>query len=73
MSIRIFHCRCNHKLRFGTSTCSYCFRPTPIYNRWWLPPLAVALVALFVFVSVANGAFGAPGDYTRLQAVPSLG
>lgn len=41
--VRLFKCKCNHALRYGTHTCSYCFRPTPIYNRWWLPPVLAAL------------------------------
>ncbi len=35
MTIKIFTCRaCNHTNRFGRSTCSYCFRPTTLLNRW---------------------------------------
>ena len=46
--LRLFRCRCNHALRYGTSTCSYCFSPTPWRNRIWFPVLPVALVALVV-------------------------
>ncbi len=73
MSFRVFHCRCNHKLRFGASTCSYCFNPTPSYNRWWVPPLTAVIFAVVVYVAMANGAFGHPANLTRLQEVPSLG
>lgn len=58
LGIRLFHCKCNHKLRFGKATCSYCFRPTPIYNRWWSPLLLVLIGAGVYVLLTANGATG---------------
>lgn len=46
LRLRIFRCACNHRLRFGTQTCSYRFRPTPIRNRWWFPLLLAGLAGL---------------------------
>ena len=52
--IRIFRCSCNHRLRYGASSCSYCFRPTPIWNRrlpYWLAALVIPLLGLIVVAS----------------------
>lgn len=48
--IRIFRCSCNHQLRYGVSSCSYCFRPTPIWNRWWLPLVLVAVIGAGIWL-----------------------
>ncbi len=51
MKIRIFRCKCNHHLAFGKSVCSYCFDPTPFYNRVWF------LVLLLLLAGIAYLAF----------------
>ncbi|WP_180903392.1 hypothetical protein [Martelella soudanensis] len=45
-NLRLFNCSCHHPLRFGRKTCSYCFRPTPFYNRvpFWIALLLIGLV-----------------------------
>lgn len=49
MSVRIFRCRCNHRMRLGASHCGYCFVPTPLWNRWWFGPAVMAAgVALWL-------------------------
>lgn len=53
LPFRIFRCRaCNYDMRYGTSTCSYCFKSTPLRNRLWMPPL-VAAVAVGVVMAAA--------------------
>ncbi len=51
MEFRPFKCSCNYNLRYGTKTCSYCFRPTPIWNRWWLPIILMAVVGAIVWMN----------------------
>ena len=51
-NLRLFKCSCHHPLRFGTKNCSYCFRPTPFYNRipfWVALMLVIAVVSLQFF------------------------
>ncbi|WP_425098517.1 hypothetical protein [Tropicibacter sp. S64] len=44
MKVRVFRCKaCNHRYRLGVSQCGYCFRPTALWNRWWV--LLTAVVA----------------------------
>lgn len=52
MDMRIIRCKCSHKLRFGTSTCSYCFRATPLRNRYWFWALLAAGVAAAYGVAI---------------------
>ncbi|WP_141194837.1 hypothetical protein [Maliponia aquimaris] len=49
LKLRVFRCVCNHKLRYGTHTCSYCFRPTRPWNRWWFLPVVLALVGFLAW------------------------
>ncbi|WP_305969959.1 MULTISPECIES: hypothetical protein [unclassified Mameliella] len=49
-AIRIFRCSCNHRLRYGVSTCRYCFNPTPIWNRWWLPLVLLAMIGAWIWI-----------------------
>ncbi|WP_157136524.1 hypothetical protein [Sagittula stellata] len=45
---RMFKCpHCNYDLRFGASTCPYCFRPTRLRNRAWFWLIIAAVVAFF--------------------------
>lgn len=40
--LRLFRCKkCNYYNKYGRSSCSYCFVPTTVLNRFWLPPLVV--------------------------------
>ncbi|MEC7763833.1 MAG: hypothetical protein VX874_18160 [Pseudomonadota bacterium] len=53
-ALRLFRCKCNHQLRYGASTCPYCFEGTPLRNRVWVPVLAVVFVGLLtVFLNVS--------------------
>ena len=67
--IRIFRCSCNHRLRYGASSCSYCFRPTPIWNRWWLPLVLVAVIGAGIWLNRLCPALGGILPDTRLQLV----
>lgn len=53
MRFRLFKCVCNHRLRFGQSNCSYCFRDTPAYNRYWFWLLVLFAAALIAVVTTA--------------------
>ncbi|WP_186009194.1 hypothetical protein [Tropicibacter naphthalenivorans] len=46
MNVRLFQCSCNYHLRFGASSCSYCFKPTPIWNRYGFTIGMVAVLAV---------------------------
>tara|TARA_B100000614_G_scaffold122253_1_gene109526 strand:- start:510 stop:842 length:333 start_codon:yes stop_codon:yes gene_type:complete len=51
-NLRLFNCSCHHPLRFGTKNCSYCFRPTPFYNRipfWAALLLVIAVLSMQLF------------------------
>ncbi|MFW2590114.1 hypothetical protein [Sagittula sp. SSi028] len=41
--IRIVRCKCNYDLAFGAHTCPYCFRKTPLHNRYWFWALIGAI------------------------------
>lgn len=53
-TMRIFHCDCGHKMRFGARDCGRCHAPTRVYNRnmfaftvgWLLLATAVLIVAI---------------------------
>lgn len=45
---RVFRCSCNYELSFGQNTCPYCFKSTPIHNRWWFWVGIVAVVGLLI-------------------------
>lgn len=65
MKKRLMRCECNYELRMGASTCPYCFRATPLRNRYWFWALAVVLVAILLGLVLYDGAHlltGAPGS-----------
>ena len=47
--LRLHRCSCNYKVRFGKSQCSYCFRPTPLWNRFW--PWLIAIVGVILVLN----------------------
>ena len=48
MTSCIFRCHCNDELPYGAKVCSYCFQPTPIWNRRWVP-VCLSLLAVIAF------------------------
>ena len=51
--VRAFECQhCGHKLRFGSKVCGWCFRPTPIYNKYYFYYIIVlaAFIAVLLFL-----------------------
>ena len=51
---RFFKCKCHYSLRFGTRSCPYCFKPTPVYNRlgFWVVIVFAAVFGLMMSVGV---------------------
>lgn len=50
--LRLVRCKCNYELRYGASTCPYCFDRTPLRNRFWFPLIPIA-IGVVVFALVA--------------------
>lgn len=56
-AFRLVSCpECGHKLRYGVSNCTLCWRPTPLLNRWIFLLITAAPVALLSW-TVLQGFF----------------
>lgn len=48
--MRLFRCsQCHHKLRYGARVCSYCWQPTSLLNRRFMPLIMLALIAVLAW------------------------
>ena len=56
MTKRILRCECNYELRFGASTCPYCFRATPYRNRLWFWVLLLLVAGGMLALTIYDGA-----------------
>ena len=52
MAVRHIRCKCNYKLRFGATSCPYCFKPTVPWNRYvfWIALLLILFVGIAIFL-----------------------